>query len=327
MCLQPVSLSLKHHHIYVHTAIIIPMIDNNEATWLESEVIVIDEEQAAIAESILRLFAIGDEGVAIEQKGDPNDVAPMAMLPAQHVRLYIDGNRDTATLRRTIIQTLHENNLPSPSFTVVSQKDWSTAWREHYRPLKIGNRIWVRPTWETITTPDNHIVIELEPGMAFGTGTHETTQLCLTALESYLQPNDTIIDLGCGSGVLAIGAIMLGAKSALGVDIAAEAIIESKHHAQMNKVNQAITWQQGSLDIIPPNQQDIVVANILCPILIEMLDNQQLLTYVKDGGFLILSGILAVQAEEIGRAINDEKGTIIETMVQGDWIAIVIQKK
>ncbi len=302
-----------------------PMRQEDDPTWLEVCVMV-NEAQVETAESILRLFAVGDEGVATEQMGDPDDVAPMAMLPAHYVRLYVDGERDTAAFRRTLIQSLHENDLPTPSYTILSQKDWSTAWREHYRPLKVGNRLWIRPTWETVTAADNDLVIALEPGMAFGTGTHETTQLCLAALETYLQSGDQLLDLGCGSGVLAIGAIMLGAKDALGVDIAAEAITESTHHATMNKVSHAITWRQGGLSAVPSQQQyDVVVANILCPILIDMLDNESLLDYVEPNGLLILSGILAVQAAEIGRAITDAGGEIITTTTDGDWIAIIIK--
>jgi ribosomal protein L11 methyltransferase len=165
------------------------------------------------------------------------------------------------------------------------------------------------------------MLITLDPGMAFGTGTHPTTQLCLAMLEELVQPEDSVLDLGCGSGILAIGAARLGANPILAVDNDRDAVQASLDNARSNQV--AIDVEQGTLENIGRNDWDIVVANILAPVLRDMLANNGLLDYIAPDGHLILSGILREQEAEIARAVVKAGGAVKRVENNGDWIAVL----
>lgn len=295
----------------------------HETYWL-TVTVVVDETAASHAHLVLERFAADDEGISITQEGDPNDIRPKAMLPDHHVTLYVDGGRDSAELRADITQACAENNLPAPKFAEQPKTNWMEAWKENYRPTKIDNRIWIAPVWEQFTPPDGDLLITLEPNMAFGTGTHETTQLCLQALERIVRPNDTVFDVGCGSGVLAIGASLLGAQSIIGVDIVPEAITETVSNAQLNNVTN-ITAHEGSLAQVT-GQFDVVVANILFMILDGLIRDEGLFDFVRADGTLILSGILTTQLSEIEVVLDEAGGRIIDVLTAGEWIAIIAKR-
>ncbi|MGB1251630.1 MAG: 50S ribosomal protein L11 methyltransferase [Candidatus Promineifilaceae bacterium] len=295
-------------------------------SWLEICVTVENEAKAEAVADVLQLFAVGDEGVALEQLGDPEDVSPTAMLPEVLVKLYVDEARDSAEFRQTLTAALHDAHFPPPTFNLIRQQDWANAWKEHYKPLRIGKRFWIQPSWEPAANPlPDDLVITLDPGMAFGTGTHATTQLCLAALETYLQTGDDVLDLGTGSGILAIGAAQLGAGQILAVDTDELAIRASAENAAQNSVSSAIELLEGSLNVVERRGWDLVVANILAPIIVGMLQHDEMITYVKPGGVMILSGILAVQTEEVVSNLVED-ATVLEVAQQGDWVAIVVQR-
>ena len=293
--------------------------------WLEICVTVDNEAKAEAVADVLQLFAVGDEGVALEQLGDPDDVRPTAMLSEILVKLYVDEERDSAEFRQSLTSTLQSKTFPAPTFNLIRQQDWANAWKEHYKPLRIGQRFWIQPSWEPAenTTADD-LVITLDPGMAFGTGTHETTQLCLAALEHHLQAGDDVLDLGTGSGILAIGAAQLGAGAILAVDPDALAVTATAENAAQNHVGDAIALRQGSLNVVVRQDWDVVVANILAPIIIEMLQSDGLSRYVKRGGLLILSGILTVQSAEVISHLTD--AAILSVDQKGDWVAIIARR-
>ena len=294
-------------------------------SWLEICVTVENEAKAEAVADVLQLFAVGDEGVALEQLGDPDDVRPTAMLSEVLVKLYVDEVRDSAEFRQSLITALQSKTFPTPTFNLIRQQDWANAWKKHYQPLRIGERFWIQPSWQPAENPAaDDLVITLDPGMAFGTGTHETTQLCLAALESYLQAGDDVLDLGTGSGILAIGAAQLGAGVILAVDTDELAMTATAENAAQNHVQSAITLRQGSLNVVERQDWDIVVANILAPIIIEMLQHDGLSRYVKRQGLLILSGILAVQSAEVISHLTD--ATVLSIVQQGDWVAIIARR-
>lgn len=295
------------------------------SSWLEICVQVENEANAEAVAQVLQLFAVGDEGVAVEQLGDPEDVSPTAMLPEVLVKLYVDEERDSAEFRTTITQKLADTGFPAPTFQRIQQQDWANAWKEHYKPLRIGQRFWIQPTWLPTENPyADDLIIMLDPGMAFGTGTHETTQLCLAALEQYLRLGNAVLDLGTGSGILAIGAALLGANHILAVDTDELAVSATQDNATQNNVAEAIAIQQGSLSVVDNRQWDVVVANILAPTIIQLLQEDDLAEYVKPNGYLILSGILAVQTDEV--VANLAEVSVIDVLQQGDWVAIVAQR-
>ncbi len=295
-------------------------------SWLEISVVTENEQQTEAVTDVLQLFALDEEGVATEQLGDPNDVNPTALLPQTLVKLYIDTERDSAEIRTAISNALDERALPTPTYCIIEEQDWAETWKQSIKPLRIGERFWIRPSWIESAPPNvDDIVIELDPGMAFGTGTHETTQLCLALLEKYVRKGMAVLDAGCGSGILAIGAAKLGAAPIVAFDNDPLAIAATVQNSAENQVAAAIDARLGTLTDIAASRWHVVVANILAPILQGMLRKDGLLNYVDQNGVLILSGILAVQSAEICQTIEQVGGRLIEKVQKGDWVALVAQ--
>lgn len=295
--------------------------------WTEIKIIAQNEREAEAVADVLQLFALDDEWVAMEQLGDPNDVRADAMLAETTVKLVVESERADEAFRDAINTDLQNQQLPQASFELVDETEWATAWRENFHPLQIGDRFWIRPSWEQLDADPDDLVITLDPGNAFGTGTHETTQLCLAQLEKYVQAEKHVLDLGCGSGILAIGAAMLGASPVLAVDIDADSVVATRENSQINGVTEQIEVRQGSLDAVAEREWDVLVANILAPTLIEMLTQDQLLDYVAPDGVLILSGILGVQSAELQQAIAQAGGILQAEITQGEWIAQIVRPK
>lgn len=294
--------------------------------WVEVCVIAPNEDSAEMVRELLLSFAIEDEGVAIEQFGDPTNLDPSAMLPEHAVKLFIAAERDSAELRATIQEALAAQQFAKATFLVLEPVDWAEAWKENYLPMPVGERFWIRPSWiDSAETPSDKVEIVLDPGMAFGTGKHATTQLCLELLEEIIQPQHTVLDLGCGSGILAIGAVRLGAKEVWAIDNDPEAIRATRENAELNQMAERIISELGSKETISDGQSwDVIAANILAPALIEMLGDG-LLRLVRPEGYLILSGILDQQSADMEQAINSADGVVRKITQQGEWIAILVQ--
>jgi ribosomal protein L11 methyltransferase len=183
--------------------------------WLEVSVVTDGEGAEAVAEA-LRPFAY-QNGVVLEQLGDSHNPDPDALEPAVTVKIYLPEAEDTAARRRQIEEILYHLGrmypLPEPIFRQLKEEDWANAWKENYHPFRVGQRVWIRPSWldKADEAQSDDIVLTLDPGMAFGTGLHPTTQLCLQALEQLVRSGMSVLDVGTGSGILAILAAMWGA--------------------------------------------------------------------------------------------------------------------
>jgi ribosomal protein L11 methyltransferase len=219
--------------------------------------------------------------------------------------------------------------LPAPQFRTVQEQDWSQTWKQHYHPIPIGKRLVVVPAW--LESPDpGRIAIRMDPGMAFGTGTHPTTQLCLELLETYLPENAAaVIDVGCGSGILAVAAIKLGAQAALGVDIDPEAVQAAQANAELNGVAERLEVKLGSVAEILGGgtllkKAPLVLANILAPVIIRLLD-EGLADLLDPGGVLVLSGILDEQAGEVESALRAHGLVLLERRQIADWVALAVR--
>jgi ribosomal protein L11 methyltransferase len=221
--------------------------------------------------------------------------------------------------------------VPTPTYKQIADQNWMEAWKQHYKPILIGERLLILPAW--LESPDpKRIPIKIDPGMAFGTGTHPTTQLCLELMEisTNHSPLSTVIDVGCGSGILSIAALKLGAKTVLGVDIDIESVKNSRENADVNGVGEELLLGQGSVTEVlagqfPFKSAPLVVANILAPVLIRLFD-AGLADLIEPNGEIILSGILDHQAEsviEAGQAKGLKRG---ETRQMKDWVAISMKK-
>ena len=203
----------------------------------------------------------------------------------------------------------------------LEDKDWEREWMDNFHPIKFGNRLWVCPSWRDIPDP-TAVNVMLDPGLAFGTGTHPTTALCMQWLDATIQPEQTVVDFGCGSGILGIAALKLGAKRVIGVDIDPQAIEASTANAKRNHV-------EGQIELYLPQNQpqdfqaDVVVANILAGPLAEL--KNIISAYVKPGGQLALSGILESQAQSVIDAYSDEF-SFDPIAVQDEWVRLSATK-
>ena len=303
--------------------------------WLEVSVITDGEGAEAVAE-MLRPYAY-NEGVVLEQLGDEANLDPNALETAVTVKIYIPEDNDTPALRHRIEEILYHMGrmypLPPPTFRQLEEKDWANAWKDHYRPFRIGKRLWIQPSWLDMPEPNgqadglqpNDVLLVLDPGMAFGTGTHPTTQMCLQALEELVQPGMSVFDVGTGSAILAIAAAKLGASKLLGIDIDEIAVKTAVANAQQNNVIDQIEFREGVLADITEKKWDIVVVNILAPIIIDLFNNDDLMSYAQPDGYLILSGIIDEQAEGVETAVANAGGHVSQKLIVRDWVSYVIQ--
>lgn len=225
-----------------------------------------------------------------------------------------------------IDKEIFNSDIGSWNVSVKKQEivDWSKKWKEHWKPTKISERIVICPTWEKYDAKDNEIIVNIDPGNAFGTGTHATTQLCVKAYEKHAGKNDKIADIGCGSGILAICAKKLGAIQADAVDNDETAVETAKINANVNKEN-SINFQTATSDILPTNKYDFVFANIIHNVLAEIMPD--LKRIMKTGAKIVLSGILDGKEDVVLKAIKENNLKLLEENRQKEWIAFVVQKE
>ncbi len=206
----------------------------------------------------------------------------------------------------------------------VDDNDWNENWKKYFKAFEIGEKLAVCPSWENYDNKDNRTVINLDPGAAFGTGTHATTSLCLQILEKKICGEHSVLDVGTGSGILAIASMLLGAKSAIGVDIDALSVQTSKENARRNNVEQGTEFIVGDLADKISGKYDVVCANIVADVIIRLFDN--IGDFMKDDGILIISGIIDIRAEEIERSAKEHGFKIIENHTREEWHAYVLTK-
>jgi ribosomal protein L11 methyltransferase len=214
----------------------------------------------------------------------------------------------------------------------VDEEDWANAWKQHYHTLRVGQHIVIKPSWEAWEPEPEDILVELDPGMAFGTGLHPTTQLCLGAVERYTKPGMRVLDLGTGSGILSIAAIRLGADSVLAIDNDSVAVKAAAENIARNGLSDRIQTQHGSLDPNEtPNQLheplerfDLITANIVAGVLTMLA--QPLSNHLKDDGILLASGIINERLEMVTQAFQKAGLRITATDQMGDWFALVCMR-
>lgn len=221
---------------------------------------------------------------------------------------------------------VNENCIGSwdATYTEVIDEDWAHNWKKYWHPQKITDKIVISPSWEEYNISEDEILINLDPGIAFGTGTHPTTKLCIKAIEDHIKQGNVVADVGMGSGILAIVAAKLGAQQVIGVDNDPSVISVAKDNANINEVLDLCNFYEGvSTDI--KGQYDLVVSNILAEVLIEIMET--FVPLVKQNGKLILSGIIERKADAVRETAEKFGFNHINTTHEGDWVAIILEKK
>jgi ribosomal protein L11 methyltransferase len=303
--------------------------------WLEVSLTVGGEAAEAVADVLAR-FA--PEGVALEAtrfEQSPDSETAQAAGDVI-VRAYLPGEPDLDATRAQLEQALWHLGqilpLPAPVYRPVAETDWSEAWKVNFRPVRVGRRLMIVPAWLSPDLAPSDIAIRLDPGLAFGTGTHPTTQLCLLAIEQHLTPGSRLLDLGTGSGILSIAAVRLGGGPVLALDIAPEAVRVARENALANGVGGTVEVAKASLGEVLAGQfgshwlsTPLVVANILTSIIISMLEHG-LAGVVAPGGLLILSGILASQAYQVIAALETAGLALVAHERMEDWVALIARK-
>lgn len=207
----------------------------------------------------------------------------------------------------------------------VDEEDWSNAWKKYYHPVQVGEHLVVCPSWEAYDRQPDDVVLTLNPGMAFGTGTHDTTRLCMELLEKYITPQDTVLDVGCGSGILAITAALLGANKIIGCDIDEVAVKVAGENAALNGVQDRIAFHQGDLTRQVEGSFQIICANIVADVIIRLSEDAG--RYLAKDGIFITSGIIDTREQDVLNALEQNGFQVIERRTSGGWVALACKAK
>ena len=241
------------------------------------------------------------------------------------VHMYISCEDNPLEAVSKISEMLKEANI---DFQVDSldcnDEDWLNNWKQYFQPSPVGEKLLIRPTWRKNYDPEGRIVINLDPGLAFGTGTHETTRLCLEVLEKIVKEDTTVLDVGCGSGILGIASLLLGGKSAVGVDIDPMAVKTAKENAVLNNVEDRFTAIEGNFTEKVSGKFDIVVANIVADAIIFL--SQGVKSFMKEDSVYIMSGIIDTRVDEVIEEVS-ENFEITQKLFLNGWYCLTAKVK
>ena len=303
--------------------------------WTEIKVRVRDRDEEIL---INKFYELGIDQLSIDDPRDlidiKNDIGSWELFDENiiigddgqvELTAYISDEEDVSELVKSLKLSLKSMDILDFKLEEIEDKDWGENWKKHYKPVEVGDRIVIKPSWEDYDNSQGRILIELDPGMAFGTGTHETTSLCLRGLESYLKPGFTVFDIGCGSGILSIAAAKLGASRVLGVDIDPLSVKTSLENIEINKVEDCVSIREGDLLDNVEGKADLVVSNILADIIISMLDD--LKGHMSKNGLFISSGIINVKEESVRKSLEEKGFEILDSIHDGEWVMIIARLK
>jgi len=307
--------------------------------WIEVRITTTAEASDAICEMLTQA---GAGGVVIQ---DPNDIRREISRPDSldyaddnfldslgtdvNIMAYFDGEMNKENLKKLIDEKLHfiseflDVGKGFSGMCEVDDEDWANAWRKYYKPFRLSERIIVKPSWEDFDSGDKDIVIELDPGMAFGTGTHETTKMCAVFVDKYIKKDDVVMDIGCGTGILSIVAAKLGASEVVAVDIDEVAVKVTKENCRINGTDSVVNAFKGAINDIKEMKADLIVANIIADVIIDIA--KDLPEYIKSDGLFITSGIIKERKQQVIEEYEKNGFYLVESMETGEWVAMVFK--
>lgn len=309
------------------------------STWNEVK-IVLQEEDLEFIQGIL--YTMDVKGVSIE---DPSDILGREQGPLTwdfaDINIFEYG-KDKAVVRAyfnidvpvsEVVLEIEEKIKEAVSYGVefhdyeifsgeVHENDWANEWKKYYKPVKVGERFVVKPLWEDYEAQEDEIILHMDPGMAFGTGTHETTRMCLEAMEDYMRNDAVVFDIGTGSGILAIGASKLGAKSVIGVDLDIVAVDSAKENVGYNELNNVEILHGNLMDVVD-GTADIIVANIIAEIILVLIPDVK--KKLHGGGVFISSGIIREKEEMVRNGLAESGFSVKEVRHEGEWVCIIAE--
>lgn len=289
--------------------------------WLE----LTSRVEAEAIEAVSEVFSrITSAGVSIEPDLVPGSDDGYALGTHATVRTYIPVDEASSGKRSTVEEALWHLRAIWPVGELetreIADEDWAQAWKAHYGTFRIGRRIVIRPSWLEHEAAPHDVVVSLDPGIAFGTGLHPTTNRCLQVLEDVIQPEDRVLDVGTGSGILALAALGLGADKVVAVDVDPIAVESARANVSLNQSKDQIDVREGSVDVVGDQVFDVVVANIIARVVIQLAP--ALVEKVRPGGTLVLAGIFVDRAYDV-QATFARLGVFVQTFADGDWVALV----
>lgn len=301
--------------------------------WMEIAVTVSSEGEEAVTDLFYR---IGSQGVVVEAPEliqeyinsgvwdyhvfDSLEVTGMIIVKGYFPEdERLSGRLVSLREELILLQQLFPDWVIESESIMVKEEDWANEWKRYFKPVRIGRRFLIKPSWEEEASPEDLLVVEIDPGMAFGTGTHPTTSLCLEAIEEHVAKNQLVFDIGAGSGILAVAAAKMGAVVQAG-DIDTLAVRIAKENVILNGVTDRVTVQAGNLGEVFSGQADVVIANIIADVIIDLLP--QLSTLMKEDGLFLASGIIDARAEEVAGKMAEGGLQCVGRLEESGWVLL-----
>lgn len=283
--------------------------------WIEASVQV-DGEAAEAVSQVINRYVPG--GAVIEQDPNaPDNLTVKVFLPP-------DSHETQRKIKEGLWHLGQIYPIPEPRFRLLPHQEWAEVWKNHFQVLRIGPHVVIKPSWLTHSPASGDIVIELDPGMAFGTGLHPSTRLCVRALQDIIQPGMQVLDLGTGSGILAIAAALMGAGQVMALDVDELAVKAATTNVKANGVADRVQVELGSIEQLPAGTVsfDLMLVNIVADVILTLV-NQGLLSYLASGGWFVGAGVLDSQASDVLAALAGKGLCEVQMRRERDWVALV----